>query len=51
MTAVSKNVYFAALDEIVNEYSNAYHKTITMKPNDVKSNSYIEYKVGSFKYV
>ena len=28
MTAVSKNVYFDILDDIVNEYNNTYHKAI-----------------------
>ena len=28
MTAISKNVYFDVLDDIVDEYNNAYHKTI-----------------------
>ena len=37
MTAVSKNVYFDVLDDIVKNYSNAFHKTIKMKPIDVKS--------------
>ena len=42
MTAVSKNVYIDKLDDIVNKYNNAYHKTIKMKPIDVKDNTYIE---------
>ena len=42
MTAVSKNVYFDVLDDIVDEY-NAYHKTIKMKPIDVKDDSFAEY--------
>ena len=47
MTAVSKNVYFDVLDAIVNKYNNTYHKTIEMKPIDVKSDSYAEYNVDS----
>ena len=43
MTAVSKNVYFNVLDDIVDEYNNTYHTAITMKPIEVKSNSYAEY--------
>ena len=35
MTAISKNVYFNVLDDIVDEYNNTYHKTIKMKPIDV----------------
>ena len=42
MTAISKNVYIDKLDDIVNEYNNAYHRTIRMKPIDVKDNTYID---------
>ena len=42
MTAISKNVYFDVLDDIVDEYNNAYHKTIKMKPIDVKDDSFAE---------
>ena len=41
MTSVSKNVYIDKLDDIVNEYNNTYHRTIKMKPIDVKDNTYI----------
>ena len=41
MTSISKNVYIDKLDDIVNEYTNAYHTTIKMKPIDVKDNTYI----------
>ena len=37
MTAVSKNVYFDMLDDIVNKYNNTVHRTIKMKPIDVTS--------------
>ena len=37
----SKNVYIDKLDDIVNEYNNAYHRTIKMKPIDVKDNTYV----------
>ena len=47
MTFVSKNVYFDVLDDIVDKYKNTYHRTIKMKPMDVKSNSYAEYNVDS----
>ena len=43
MTAVSKNVYFEVLDDIVDEYNNTYHRTIKMRPIDVKSDSFVEY--------
>ena len=44
MTAISKNVYFNVLDDIVNKYSNTVHRTIKMKAVDVKDNTYIEFK-------
>ena len=47
MTAVSKNMYFNVLDDIVDKYNNAYHKTIKMKPIDVKSDSFAEYNEES----
>ena len=47
MTFVSKNVYFDVLGDIVDKYKNTYHRTIKMKPIDVKSNSYAEYNVDS----
>ena len=33
MTAVSKNVYFDVLDDIVHKYNNTVHGTIKMKPH------------------
>ena len=42
MTSISKNVYIDKLDDIVNEYNNIYHRTIKMKPVDVKDNTYID---------
>ena len=47
MTAVSKNVYFNVLNDIVKNYNNTYHKTIKMKPIDIKSDSYAAYGVDS----
>ena len=41
MSSISKNVYIDKLDDIVNEYNNTYHRTIKMKPVDVKDNTYI----------
>ena len=43
MTAISKNVYFDMLDDIVNEYNNTVHRTIKMKPIDVTDDSHAEY--------
>ena len=42
MIPILKNVYINKLDDIVNEDNNAYHRTIKMKPVDVKDNTYIE---------
>ena len=42
MTSVSKNEQIDKLDDIVNKYNNTYHRTIKMKPIDVKSNTYID---------
>ena len=47
MTAVSKNVYFDVLDGIVDKNNNIYHRTIKMKPIDVKSDSFAEYNEES----
>ena len=44
MTSVSKNVYIDKLDNIVDEYNNIYHRTIKMKPIDVKNNTYIGFE-------
>ena len=45
MTAISKNVYFDVLDDIVNKYNNTVHKTIKMKPIDITDDSYPEYNI------
>ena len=44
MTSVSKNVYIGKLDDIVDEYNNTDHRTIKMKPVDVKDNTYIDFE-------
>ena len=44
VTSVSKNVYVDKLDDIVDDYNNTYHRTIKMKPIDVKDNTYIDFK-------
>ena len=44
ITAISKNVYFDVLNNIVGKYNNTVHRTIKMKPIDVTDNSYAEYK-------
>ena len=39
MTSVSKNVYIDKLDDIVSEYNNTYHRTIKMRPVDLKDDT------------
>ena len=43
MTAVSKNVYFDVLVDIVNKNNNTVHRSIKVKPVDVTSDSYAKY--------
>ena len=40
VNSISKNVYIDQLDDIVNKYNNANHKTIKMKPANLKSTTY-----------
>ena len=47
MTAVSKNISFYVLTDIVNKYNNTVHRTIKMKPIDVTFDSYAEYNEDS----
>ena len=49
MTAISKNVYYDASDDIVNKYNNTVHRTIKMKPIDVTNDSFAEYNEESNK--
>ena len=42
MTAISKNVYYDAIDNIANTYNNTVRGTIQMTPIDVKDDSYAE---------
>ena len=41
MTAISKNVYFDVLDDIVNKYNNTVDRTIKMKPIDITDDYYV----------
>ena len=47
MTAISKNLYFDVLDDIVNKYNNTVHRSIKMKPVDLTSDFYAEYNEDS----
>ena len=47
MAAISKNVDYDVLDDIVREYNNTYHRTIKMKPIDVGDDSFAKYNEES----
>ena len=47
MTAISKNLYFDVLDDIVDEYNNIYHKTIKMESVDLGDDYFAEYNEES----
>ena len=42
MSSISKNVYVYKLDDIVHKYNNKKHRTIKMRPIDVKDNTYTD---------
>ena len=44
MTAISKNVYFDVLNDIIDKYNNTVYRTIKRKPIEVTDNYYAEYK-------
>ena len=43
MTSISKNMYIDKLDDIVHKHNDKKHRTIKMKPIDVKDNTYIDF--------
>ena len=43
MTAISKNIYFDVVDDIVDKYNSTVHRTIKMKPIEVTNDSDAEY--------
>ena len=45
MTSISQSVFIDKLYGIVKGSSNTYHRTIKMKPVDVKSSIYIDFNV------
>ena len=49
MTAISKNIYFDALDDIDNKYNKTVHRATKMKPIVVTSDSFAEYNEDSNK--
>ena len=44
MTSILINVSINKLDDVVGEYNQTYHRTIKMKPVDVKDNANIDFK-------
>ena len=51
MTSISQNVYIDKTDNIVSKYNNKYHRTIKMKPVDVKPSIYIDFNKQSLNLV
>ena len=45
MTSISKNVYIRKFDDTVNEYNNTDHKTIKIRPADIKSRTDINFNL------
>ena len=43
MTATSKNMYLNEFPELADEHSNTIHRLINVNPDDVKSNTYIDF--------
>ena len=43
MTSILKNMYIDKLDDVVNKYTNTYNSAIKVKPDNVKSNTYIDF--------
>ena len=42
MTSVSKNVYIDKLDDIINKFDKTHHRTIKVKPVDVKPSTCVD---------
>ena len=42
MTAISKNIYFDVLDDIVDKYNSTVHRTVKTKPIEVTGDYYAE---------
>ena len=43
MTAIQQNIYLDVLDDIVDKYNNNVHRTIKIKPIEVRDDYYAEY--------
>ena len=42
-------MYIDKLADILNKYNNTYHRTIKIKPVDVKSSTYIDFNKENYK--
>ena len=51
MTGASKSVYINKIDDMVEIYNNKYHSAIKMKPVDVRSSTYVDFKCKVDGYV
>ena len=49
MASISKTVYVDKLDYIVNKYNNTYHRTIKMKPVEVKPSMHVDFNKDNNK--
>ena len=45
MISISKKVYIDKLDDIIDKYNNAYHRTVKIKPIDKNSGIYFNFGV------
>ena len=48
MTSISKSLYIDKLNDVANEYSNTYHKTIKMKPVGVSSSTCFDFVIKKY---
>ena len=44
MTSITKNVNIHKLGDIVDEFNNTYHRSIKIKPADIKDDTYIDFE-------
>ena len=49
MTAISKNLYFDVLDNIVNKYNNTAQRTVKIRPIEVTDDYYAEFNEHSIE--
>ena len=49
MSSISEKCVIDTLDDMVNKYNNTYHRTIKMKPVNVKPSTYIDFSKDNTK--